>query len=300
MGKSAFYGYLQLMRPPNLPTAAADILAGGAIAGVYSQLFVSQEGPAPWVVLLVLVTASVLLYAGGVVLNDVFDAQLDARERPERPIPSGAIPRSRAAVFGASLLFLGVLAASLVRLESGYIAALLAVAILFYDAFAKKFSILGPLLMGTCRSLNLWLGISVLPMAGQGTYLWVPLLYIFAVTTVSRGEVYGGNKKALVAAASMYAIAIFGVGLLVGVQTTRFWFALPFLLLLCMMVFRPLWRAYQINQPAEIRAAVKGGVLGIVALDAAWAAGYAGLWPAAAILALLPLARLLAARFAVT
>lgn len=300
MGKNAFFGYLQLMRPPNLPTAAADILAGGAIAGVFADLLAQADGPVAWLGLLILSGASVLLYAGGVVLNDVFDADLDAQERPERPIPRGAVSRSRAAIFGGSLLFLGVLGASLVRLESGYIAALLAAAILFYNAYAKKSGFLGPLAMGACRSLNLWLGISILPTEGHGMYLWVPLLYIFAVTTVSRGEVYGGNKKALVAAAAMYVIAIFGVGILVGVQTARFWFALPFLLLLCLMVFRPLWRAYYINQPTEIRGAVKGGVLGIVALDAAWAAGYAGLWPAVLILALLPLARLLAARFAVT
>ena len=40
------------------------------------------------------------LYAAGMVLNDAFDAELDARERPERPIPSGRISRSRHGVLG--------------------------------------------------------------------------------------------------------------------------------------------------------------------------------------------------------
>ncbi|MBC2840215.1 UbiA-like protein EboC [Robiginitalea sp. SC105] len=300
MGRSAIMGYLQLMRLPNLPTAAADVLAGGAIAGVSLQLDGPFNLPDLAPALFGLILASVFLYAGGVVLNDVFDADVDARERPERPIPRGAVSRSRAAFFGGGLLLLGVVAASMVRMESGYIAAMLAAAILLYDSYAKSSDFLGPLVMGVCRGFNLWLGISILPIAGAGSYLWVPVVYIFAVTTISRGEVYGGNKKALILAALMYVIAIFGVGILVGAETTRFWFSLPFLALLALMVFHPLWRAYQINQPAEIRGAVKGGVLGIVALDAAWAAGYGGLWVALIILALLPLSRLLAARFAVT
>ncbi len=300
MRKAAVIGYLQLMRPPNLPTAAADILAGAALAGIFGDLPGTSPAYSAAGAVLILVMASVLLYAGGVVLNDVFDAELDARERPERPIPRGAVSRNAAGYFGGALLVAGTVLAALVREQCGYVAVLLAGAILFYNAYAKRSGMLGPLVMGACRSLNLWLGISVLPMTGEGRYLWIPLLYIFAVTTVSRGEVHGDNKKALLAAALMYAIVIFGVGILALGETTRFWMALPFLALLGIMVYRPLVRAYQHNEPQEIRRAVIGGVLGIVALDAAWAAAYGGLLPAILILALLPLSRLLAARFAVT
>ena len=46
----------------------------------------------------------------GMVLNDVFDAELDARERPRRPIPSGRIARATAARLGFGLLGLGIAA----------------------------------------------------------------------------------------------------------------------------------------------------------------------------------------------
>lgn len=289
------------MRPPNLPTAAADILAGAALAGVVAGCPGSECGLAPYAAdILLLVISSVCLYAGGVVLNDVFDARLDTVERPERPIPSGLVPRYQAAWFGGILLVAGVALAGWVRPESAYVAVWLAGGILLYDAYAKNRPFAGPLVMGLCRTLNLWLGMSLVPLAAEGQYLWVPLLYIFAVTTVSRGEVSGGRKNQLLLAIVLYAIVIFGVGILVATETDRLWWVLPFLLLLGAMVYTPVFKAWRQRSPQQIRAAVKGGVLGIVALDAAWAAGYGTVWAGLAVLLLLLVSRWLARQFAVT
>ena len=74
--------WLQLLRPANVATALADVLAGAAVAG-------AAWPPAPVVYWLLVATAC--LYAGGIVFNDYFDRTLDAIERPERPIPSGRI-----------------------------------------------------------------------------------------------------------------------------------------------------------------------------------------------------------------
>ena len=79
--------YLQLCRPANLPTAAADVLAGTAISGLFAVEGAFQMADIEVLPFLLLVMASVFLYAGGVVLNDVFDIEIDRVERPERPIP---------------------------------------------------------------------------------------------------------------------------------------------------------------------------------------------------------------------
>ncbi|MES2797444.1 MAG: UbiA family prenyltransferase, partial [Bacteroidota bacterium] len=87
--------YLQLMRPANLVTAIADILAGLSIAKfAFSTEFLSIQ-PA-----ILLCIATIGLYGGGVVFNDVFDANLDAVERPERAIPSGKVSKINATIFG--------------------------------------------------------------------------------------------------------------------------------------------------------------------------------------------------------
>src|SRR5690348_4730424 len=101
------------MRPANIVTAVADILAGIAIAGY----FTSGERDISQVILLLL--ANVGLYGGGVVLNDFFDAALDAVERPERPIPSGLISKAEALLLGVLLLITGIVCASFVSSVSG-------------------------------------------------------------------------------------------------------------------------------------------------------------------------------------
>jgi 4-hydroxybenzoate polyprenyltransferase len=78
-----------------------------------------------------------------VVFNDVFDARLDAVERPERPIPSGRASLQGATILGIVLLLVGVVAAAFVSAFSGVLAAGIAVLALVYDKYGKH-TPLGP------------------------------------------------------------------------------------------------------------------------------------------------------------
>ena len=293
-------GLARLCRPANLPTAAADILAGIAISCFFSGIasvdyFLVDTGT-----IILLVFSSVFLYAGGVVLNDVFDAKLDSVERAERPIPSGVVSIKEAAALGAILMLVGCALASLVSDMSGYIAIILAAAIYIYDAIAKQHAFFGPLVMGICRGLNLLLGISVL---GELPIVWIaiiPVLYIFAITLISRGEVHGDNKKHIVMAGIMYAFVLALIAAGVAVHSANLPIAAPFLLFFAIMIYRPLLKAYKQNSPEYIKKAVMGGVLSLVIMDACWAAGFSNLYVALGILLLLPISFMLSKLFAVT
>ena len=107
--QTSLVAYLQLMRPANIITAIADILAGCAIAISFkhqsdSLTFIPTE-------IIWLILSTIGLYGGGVVFNDVFDAKLDAIERPERAIPSGRASKTGASILGLILLAFGVLTA---------------------------------------------------------------------------------------------------------------------------------------------------------------------------------------------
>ena len=101
-------GFLRLMRLANIVTAISDILAGVAIAAYAMQI---EWANLPLTPLILLVLSTIGLYGGGVVFNDVFDAELDKIERPERPIPSGLVPKNAAAFFATLLLILAIVAA---------------------------------------------------------------------------------------------------------------------------------------------------------------------------------------------
>jgi 4-hydroxybenzoate polyprenyltransferase len=246
------------------------------------------------------VFASIFLYAGGVILNDVFDFRIDKVERPERPIPSGLISLKSAAVYGGTVLLIGIFLAFLVHNLSGWIATALAISILLYDAIAKKYGFFGPLAMGFCRGLNLVLGMSVLGALGLWQMAAIPIVYIFAITLISRGEVYGENKNHIVLAGILYATVIFAVLFVAHWYTDKVLFPLLFLALFAVSVFRPLVKAYSDNSPRNIKKAVMVGVLSLVVLDASIAVSFSVWWYGLLVLALLPLSMGLSKLFAVT
>lgn len=288
-------GFLRLTRPANIVTAISDILAGAAVAGYAGGMDQLSS-------VLLLVVATIGLYGGGVVFNDVFDAALDRVERPERPIPSGLISVTEGTILGTSLLVIGVASAfGFSAYPSGTIAFAIAVAALVYDKWGKHHRFLGPLNMGLCRGLNLLLGISLVPEAlpQYGFLAAVPIIYIAAITMISRGEVHGGKSKTMLLAAFFYLVVIAAIAY-ISIVNGNVTYTLPFLVILAVLIYPPLIRAFRDPQGKNIGKAVKAGVLALIVMNAGWAAAFGAIYLALMIVLLLPLSILLARLFAVT
>ncbi len=283
--------YLQLVRLPNLFTAAADSLAG------YLLAVGSLAEPGRWAPL---VAASVATYAGGIVLNDVFDHAIDLRERPGRPIPSGRVPRGRAAWLGGIALVMGPCLAALSGSGPSFLVALLlAGCVLGYDAGLKR-TVLGPEVMGTCRGLNLLLGLSQPPgLGGPAGWLLAGSLAVFVigVTWISRSEVESGKTRGLLAGLGLQDLALLGL-VAALIRPDRFpspgSYRSPFgpgseglvvLVAVAIVVNRAGLRAFRRPVPETFQRAVKTGVLALVWLDVAAVAAVRGpsaaLWVAA-------------------
>ena len=290
-GQNQWRAYLELVRPPNLVTAVADVFAGFAAAGL------SNVKALPW-----LVIATIGLYGGGVVFNDVFDRKLDSTERPERPLPSERATIQNAVLLGVSLLAVGIGAAFFASPLSGLIAVSIAACAILYDAWGKHQPILAPLNMGACRGFNLLLGVSAVPaLVGDLWYLMlVPVAYIAAITAVSRGEVHGGQRATGLLALFLLGAVIFGLLLLTRSVRFELIAVLPFLAIFIGRVIPPFWNAYLNPEPAQIQNAVKAGVLSLIVLDATIAAGFAGVLYGVMVLSLLFVATRIARLFAVT
>lgn len=301
---SSIIAHLRLMRPANIITAIADILAGFAISGAAVEVFSWELQGFPEVLnsLLWLILATVGLYGGGIVFNDVFDAELDKKERPERPIPSGKASVLSASVLASILLIIGIAGAWQVSSFSGVIAILVAALAILYNAWGKHQLILGPINMGLCRGGNLLLGVSTFPEALQE--MWyialVPVVYIAAITMISRGEVHGGNRKAIIGGGAMYGIIISVIIILAFLSEIPWWQVMPFVLLFAYLIFRPLLKALKEMEPKFIGKAVKAGVLSLIVLNAALASVFAGWIYGLIVLLLLPVSIIIAKKFSVT
>jgi 4-hydroxybenzoate polyprenyltransferase len=142
--------YVRLGRISNLPTVWTNVLAGVVLAGA---------APAPQIIG-VLGLAVSLLYVGGMYLNDAFDRGIDARERPERPIPSGLISARRVFAIGYAFLAagLGILAVAAIAApraatwRAAVSGAALAALITYYDVHHKG-NPLSPVVIALCRVL---------------------------------------------------------------------------------------------------------------------------------------------------
>lgn len=296
--------YLQLTRPANVITAIADIWAGFAVSGA-AALLVSQytETGNAYVLPLILLSLSTIgLYGGGVAFNDVFDAKLDAIERPERPIPSGKVKKSNAALMATILIAIGVLAAFQVNLWSGLIALSVGLLAVLYDAWGKHQAIFGPINMGLCRAGNLLLGISVIPELLPDFWALglIPLAYVSAITMISRGEVHGKNKNALIGGLGIYITIIASLLFIAFLEGNAGWIVIPFVALFAYMILPPLIKALRLQQPQLIGKSVKAAVISLIILNASLAASFSGWWVALCILILLPISLRLAKIFAVT
>ena len=289
-----FRPYLTLMRPANLVTAVADILAGASVAAAVAGGWDASVG---WLCL-----ATIGLYGGGVVFNDVFDVDLDRIERPERALPSGKVTLASALLLGGALLVAGIFFSALAGESSAAIAIAVAVYALVYDAKAKHHPVFGPLVMGLCRGGNLLLGISLSTQA-LNNYWWIgflPVVFIAAITLTSRGEVGGNNQRSIGVAMWLDGIVAAAILVLPWYTVAEPLPAYPFLVLWYGLNFMAKRDAIIDNRPQLIKKAVKTGVISLIPLNACLAASFMGLPAGFLVLALLPVSFWLARYFAVT
>jgi 4-hydroxybenzoate polyprenyltransferase len=170
---------LRLARISNLPTVWSNVLAASVLAGGMSAAALAQ-----------VMLAMSLLYTGGMFLNDAFDERFDVRERPERPLPSGAISSATVWISGLGMLALGALLLAVFGVKAALAGVSLAVAILLYNAWHKGNPI-APFVMGLCRAL-VYVGTVVcaavpltLPVIGASAAL---LTYVAGLTFAAQQE----------------------------------------------------------------------------------------------------------------
>jgi 4-hydroxybenzoate polyprenyltransferase len=282
--------YLQLVRLPNVFTAAADSLAGWLLVQG------SFESPERWTPL---VLASMTIYAAGIALNDLFDVDLDRAERPGRPLPSGAVSTRFAAGLAAILLGLGLgLAAASGHRTSLLVAAILVACVVAYDAGLRR-TPLGPAVMGACRGLNVLLGMSQAPRLG-GPSAWLVAgslaLFVAGLTWISRSETLTGRARGVAGGMAVQDLAL--LGLLAAAMAAPSFPApstdraivpvegLLVLVLVALVVNLADGRAVRDPNPTTVQAAVKTGVLSLVWLNVGVVAAVRGPGPAAAVAAL--------------
>lgn len=161
--------YITLIRPVNffitaLTIFASCILAGGTKEQLLLMIFAALSGA--------------LIGAGGMVINDVLDVEIDRINKPERPIPSGAITRYDALMFFAILTGFGLIMSAYTTRQAFIIAFFAVPAIILYSKVFKGTALLGNLLVGGLTGLTFIYGGAVVGNMQQAI---IPALFAFLI-----------------------------------------------------------------------------------------------------------------------
>jgi 4-hydroxybenzoate polyprenyltransferase len=283
----------ELVRLPAVLSVPGDVLVGAAASGQVRDVPRTAG----------LVAASSCLYLAGMALNDYADREVDARERPGRPIPSGRVSPAFALGLAAGLTLGGVaFAVAADGPRALKVVAPLTAAVWGYD-LALKLTPAGTPGMSACRGLDVVMG-----AGAHGAALALPAAAVVAahtavVTEVSRREVEGASAalavRALVATG---AVAAAGAALSVARARGRAGrtAALGLVGAYAAVVGRAHAEAIGDPSPERLQRAVGTGILGLIPLEAGLLAGAGAPAPAAAVASLWPVARKLARKRAVT
>jgi 4-hydroxybenzoate polyprenyltransferase len=288
---------VELVRLPAALTVPGDTFAGAAAAGwpLGRRTFA-------------LPVASAFLYWAGMALNDYADRELDAVERPERPVPSGRVtPRQALGVAtGLTAAGLGVAAVAGGR-DVLAVAAPLAASVWAYDLWLKT-TPAGPLAMAAARSLDVAMGAGRARISACVPAAATVGLHTLALTTLSRDEVNGPKSAAapavaLAGTAASATAALLGGSAAAGATrrtgTARVASA-ALTAAYAGLVGRAQLAAVREPTAERVRAATGTGILGMAPLQAALAARAGALPAAAAVVAVVPLGRALFRRVAAT
>lgn len=286
----SFKNILELIRLPAMFTAQADILAAWIILG---------RGIEPALFWLLLATSSFI--SAGMALNDYFDYDIDCRERPQRPLPSGRLRRTTALQLGIMLILFGLVFALMAGFRPFCISLLLACTILLYDGLYKDMPVIGPFFMASCRYFNLLMGLSVAPFEG---WTLVPLItgtYIFGVTVLSQKEAVGGKAPGHIGVcAAATGCVFFWIWFLFISQVLPNLSAVALSLAFAFILSVKVTGLLDQKLPENFQQTMKTLLISIIFLNVVIACGFAPIYKAALILLLLVPAKLSVRLFKVT
>jgi UbiA prenyltransferase family len=272
-GFARFGPWLQLGRVSNLPTVWTNCLTALVLGGARVEALAAIGA----------VLSMSIFYTAGMVLNDVFDADYDAKHRSTRPIPSGQVTRTAAAVVGFGGLALGIGCAALTAFSSGQVrtavvwTTVLALAIVGYDVYHKRNPV-SPVLMGLCGALVV---VSVNAMFASETPLSIALVAGLHCLYAA-GLTYSAKQEDLARPGAMWpVVGIFAAPVAVALAWAGSWPPgsgwhwdwLPLLTWSLFLASAVYGLGPLLERPKRIGVAVGRLIAGIAVLDALFIAG---------------------------
>jgi len=173
-------GLIRLLRPFNFVMFFAGVALGGVLA-------VGLDAFAGNLARMILAMVSAALIGGAAnAINDVYDYEIDLVNRPERPLPSGAVSPETARRLWLGLTILGVVIGWLISPIHGLLAVGSAVLLWAYSARFKRTPGWGNLAVSVVLGLAIFYG-GLVPASGNLIAVLIGALFAFLTTLAREG-----------------------------------------------------------------------------------------------------------------
>ena len=161
--------YITLIRPINfiitmLSIFVACLLSGGTGAQMLFMVFASLGGA--------------FIGSGGMVINDIFDIEIDRINKPDRPLPSGAVAKYDALMFYGGLTGFGLIMSAYTTRPAFIIAFIAVPMIVMYSKVFKGTPLIGNIVVGALTGLAFIFGGAAVGNIRQAI---IPALFAFLI-----------------------------------------------------------------------------------------------------------------------
>ncbi|MFW9996913.1 MAG: geranylgeranylglycerol-phosphate geranylgeranyltransferase [Candidatus Odinarchaeota archaeon] len=178
--------HFTILRPFNSVMAGLGVFVGamsciGTVDNVY-ELFIEN-----FIALVIAGIACALITAGGYVINDYYDRDIDVVNQPQRSIPSGAMSPKEAWFYSIGLFLAGLIIAFFIRNVDPFpfdpfavfLAFIGVIVVYAYSSDLKRMGIIGNISVSSLTAVPFLYGGVVVQ---SGERMWVPFFFAFTIS----------------------------------------------------------------------------------------------------------------------
>lgn len=169
MNSEKIKAHIQLLRPLNIGIVFLTIVTAAVLAGAQVT---------DWIVVFLAASSGALIAGGGNTINDYFDVEIDSINKPERPLPRGAVSAQEAWWLWRLTSSIGALISAFLGPVTFAIALFWVVSLFFYSRLFKRTMMIGNILVASMTALAFVYGAVVI---GNVEKSWIPALFAFLI-----------------------------------------------------------------------------------------------------------------------
>lgn len=154
------------------------------LCACFSGIYLANMGFPSYIEIIISFILIILLWSGGVILNDYYDYQVDSITEHNRLIPSGKISRSDVLYASIFLMFTAFFISLFISIKLSIIVCIIIFLIVLYNSTFKKMGLIGSFSFGIIEGLSFIIGVLVIDTFNQ-TLLFMTISIILLHTSVN-------------------------------------------------------------------------------------------------------------------